>query len=433
MRLHELRSRLSEEGVRLSEQSVRRSDTFGPRSDTQRALPASSPPLSTGAWGELRPYQAAALAAWEGAGRRGIVVLPTGAGKTRLGLAAARAHGGPALFLVPTRVLLHQWAGVIEAATGAAPGLLGDGHQVLRRWTVATHEGAQRRMCQLGDRFELLVIDEAHHFGSGRRDEALEMSVASARLGLTATPPPMEAQQRLVPLLGPVVYELSVGDLTGTWLADLDVVRLGLALTVDEHTRYRQQLGTFHRFADPFFQQTPMATWADLVRSASRSAEGRLAMRAMLDARRLVTFPDAKRQVVGTLLSRHREDRVLVFTTDNETALSIADEHLLMPITCDVPRQERQEALDRFRDGRLRALVSARVLNEGVDVPEARVGIVVGGTHGEREHVQRVGRLLRPVAGKRALLYELVMRGTLEERSAERRARGLVSRDSVSP
>jgi superfamily II DNA or RNA helicase len=120
--------------------------------------------------------------------------------------------------------------------------------------------------------------------------------------------------------------------------------------------------------------------------------------------------------------------RLLVFTGDNETAYHIAQTHLIMPITCDIGRAERADALERFRRGELRALVSARVLNEGLDVPAADVAIVVSGTQGQREHVQRVGRILRPADGKRALVYELVVRGTSEIAQSLKRRRGLVSR-----
>ena len=88
--------------------------------------------------------------------------------------------------------------------------------------------------------------------------------------------------------------------------------------------------------------------------------------------------------------------------------------------------------LERFREGKLRALVSARALNEGVDVPDAEIGIIVAGQRGEREHVQRVGRLLRPREGKRALIYEMVIRDTAEVGQAARRREGLVSRSSVA-
>ena len=94
----------------------------------------------------------------------------------------------------------------------------------------------------------------------------------------------------------------------------------------------------------------------------------------------------------------------------------------------DIGRQERASALERFKRGELRALVSARVLNEGIDVPEADVAIVVGGTQGEREHVQRIGRLLRPKEGKSAIVYELVMRGTSEVAQSRRRRAGLAPR-----
>jgi superfamily II DNA or RNA helicase len=120
----------------------------------------------------------------------------------------------------------------------------------------------------------------------------------------------------------------------------------------------------------------------------------------------------------------------LVFTADNDTAYAIARAHLVMPLTCDIGRQERDDVLERFRGGELRTLVSARVLNEGLDVPDADVAVIVGGALGEREHVQRVGRLLRPSAGKRAVVYELVARNTLEVGQARRRRRGLVTRSS---
>jgi superfamily II DNA or RNA helicase len=131
---------------------------------------------------------------------------------------------------------------------------------------------------------------------------------------------------------------------------------------------------------------------------------------------------------VAELLARHAAARVLVFTADNATAYAVAREQLVMPITCDIPRAERAHALERFRRGELRALVSARVLNEGIDVPDAEVAVVVGGAQGEREHVQRVGRLLRPVEGKSAVVYELVMRGTSEVLQARRRRAGLAPR-----
>ena len=139
----------------------------------------------------------------------------------------------------------------------------------------------------------------------------------------------------------------------------------------------------------------------------------------------MLAFPRRKREALAGLLARHRREQTLVFVADNETAYAVAREHLIMPLTCDIGRRERDDALARFRAGELRALVSAQVLNEGLDVPDAAVGIVVAGRMGAREHVQRVGRVLRPGAGKRALVYELVVGHSSEAWQAERRGRRL--------
>jgi superfamily II DNA or RNA helicase len=174
-----------------------------------------------------------------------------------------------------------------------------------------------------------------------------------------------------------------------------------------------------------FRRLDPRATWQEFVSAATQSAEGRAALAAWRRNRRLLQFTRAKAGAVGALLARHRDARVLIFTADNDAAYAIAREQLVMPITCDISRAERQAALAAFRAGTLRSLVSARVLNEGIDVPAADVAIVVAGTQGEREHIQRIGRLLRPIAGKRALIYELVTLATPEVHRAQERRRAL--------
>jgi superfamily II DNA or RNA helicase len=382
---------------------------------------------------DLRPYQEAALGGWELLGRRGVIALPTGSGKTRVALAAMARTGLATLCLVPTRVLLEQWLGEIAAFYPHRIGCFGDGLRDLAPITVATFESASRHMDRLGNRFDLLVVDEAHHFGAGVRDEALEMSIAGARLGLTATPPRDDAaMDRLADLLGPIVYERTIGDLAGRFLANFETVTLHLDLTPDERSEYETLMSQFRAVHEEFQRIAPGATWQDFVHAAGKSLAGRRALTAWRHARRLLAFTEGKRAALRRILEHQRESRTLVFTADNEAAYAIAREHLVMPLTCDIGRAERAEVLDRLRRGELRALVSARVLNEGVDVPEADVGIIVGGALGEREHVQRVGRLLRPREGKHALVYEMVTRRTMEVRQARRRRVGLAPRSEAS-
>lgn len=400
----------------LRRRSVAVEDAPRPRLDPPSGIRAA----------DLRPYQEAALVAWRHAGRRGVISLPTGSGKTQVALGAIAATRTPCLCLVPTRALLAQWLTALGAIWDGPVGRFGDGERVLAPLTVATFAGAYRHMARIGDRFGLLVVDEAHHFGHGLKDEILEMSIAPLRLGLTATPPgPGPAAARLRALLGPVVFERSIAELTGPFLAPLERITWHLPLEPDERHEY-DALRAVYRLEWSAFQGNHLgASWEDFLRHASQTDEGRRGVAAWRRARRLLAFPRRKREALGLLLARHRKEKTLVFVADNETAYAVAREHLIMPLTCDIGRRERQDVLARFRAGELRALVSAQVLNEGLDVPDAEVGVVVGGRLGEREHVQRVGRLLRPGDGKRAVVYELVVGQSSEVRDAERRGRRL--------
>jgi superfamily II DNA or RNA helicase len=386
---------------------------------------------------DLRPYQESAVLAWELSGRHGLVVLPTGSGKTRVALAAMARTGLSTLCLVPTRVLLEQWHKEIARVWAGPVGILGDGARRVERITVATFESAYRTMHRIGNQFDLLVIDEAHHFGCGVRDEALEMSTAIARLGLTATPPTQPASvARLRDLIGGLVYERAIGDLSGRFLAPFDLVTIRIPLTQSERLAYESRMRRFRSVHTEFRRIAPDAPWEQFQREASRTSAGRQALSALREARRIAGYTAGKRATVAELLARHRDARILVFTSDNESAYGIAREHLVMPMTCDIGRAERDEVLAAFRSGELRALVSARVLNEGVDVPDADVAIIVSGAMGAREHVQRVGRVLRPAEGKRAIVYELIASGTSETAKSRRRRRalgGAPSHDSSLP
>lgn len=398
----------------LAGRDVRFSDDVRHSSGTP-SLPELEAPL-------LRPYQEGALTAWESAACRGVVVLPTGSGKTRVAMAAMARARARTLVLVPTRVLLDQWATELSGVTRTRVGRLGDGERSIEAITVATYESAFRTMAEIGNAFDLLVVDETHHFGNGMRDEALEMCTASMRLGLTATPSNGPAWDKVTSLVGPTVFSLEIGDLVGTWLADLDMVTLTLDLTRSERDDYERWMHDFRSVTGLLRQALgSAASWKELTKLAARSTDGRRALAAFRQAQRLLAHTRAKRSVVAELLDRHRENRVLVFTADNESAYALARERLVMPVTCDISRKEREAVLARFRAGELRALVSSRVLNEGIDVPDADVAILVGAALGEREYVQRIGRLLRPAAGKRALVYELVTRRTLDERRARKR------------
>jgi len=161
--------------------------------------------------------------------------------------------------------------------------------------------------------------------------------------------------------------------------------------------------------------------WGAFLQACARLANGREALRAYFAQRRVAQTCRAKQRHVWTLLRRHAGERVICFTADNRTAYALGQRFFLPVITHHTKIAERREWLAAFRDGSMPVLVTSRVLNEGVDVPEASVGIVVSGSGSVREHVQRLGRILRPAAGKQAVLYELISYGTTEWQVSDRR------------
>ena len=404
--------RLAGAGVRISDQLCSRTTS------STWTLPA------------LRWYQEAALAHWQAAGARGVIALPTGAGKTLVALAAIARLGVAALCLVPTRLLLDQWARALSACSSQPIGRLGDGDHVVAPITVATYASAVSWAPRIGDRFGLVIVDEAHHVGAWCPTEIFEMLVAPARLGLTATPP--DDPGALARHLGPVVYSLSVEDLVGDALAAYEIVTMPIELDRDERTRYRELRGRFAAGYSAFQRSMPDAAWHEFVRTSSQTIQGRGALAAWRAYRALLAYPQGKRLAVRELLARHPDRRTLVFTADNATAYAIARELLVMPITFEIKRAERAQAIAGFHSGARPVLVSSQVLDEGFDVPEADLAIVVGGTSSARRHVQRIGRVLRPRDGKHARIYELVVSETTEVSYVERRRAGLGNRTALA-
>jgi len=413
-RVHVWRARAdaySQIRVRLSDEGVRYSDEIRPR-----AVHASRPPP------ELRWYQDEAISAWIAAGHRGVVALPTGSGKTVLAMSAIARLGVATLCLVPTRILLDQWCKTL-ATTFDDVGRLGDGIYNPGAITVSTYASAALWAARIGDQFGLVILDEAHHLGAACPIEIFEMLVAPARLALTATPP--DDMRRLGRHVGDVVYERAVSELVGDALSDYEHVMIPIELTPRERDHYRELRGRFRPVYGTWQHAAPGGSWKEFLRAAARTRDGREAVAAWRASRDLLAYPTGKRTALLDLLGRHRDVRILVFTANNATAYAIARELLVMPITHEIGRRERGIALGRFRSGEAPVLVSSQVLDEGLDVPDAEVAIVVGGTASARRHVQRIGRVLRPRPGKRARVYELTVNATMETRQAQDRQRGL--------
>jgi DNA or RNA helicases of superfamily II len=371
------------------------------------------------------PHQTEALQAWLRAGKRGVVVLPTGAGKTYVAELAIERVQRSTLVVVPTLDLMTQWYDRLTTAFGGPVGLVGGGSYTIEDLTVTTYDSAYLHVERLGARFGLVVFDEVHHLPGPAFSQAAEGCIAPFRLGLSATPErPDGAHARLDTLVGPVVHRGSIQQLRGHVLADYDVVTIEVTLDATERAAYEAHRRRFRDFVDArgIVLGAPDG-WRRFLQATSRSAEGRAALKAYREQRRLAHWPRAKMRQLEHLLRKHHPERTIVFTHDNASAYAISRALLVPAITHQTPVAERAAILKAFREGTYHVVVTSRVLNEGVDVPAAQVGIVVSGTGSVREHVQRLGRILRREGDKRAILYEIVTADSAEVGQSRRRRR----------
>ncbi len=149
--------------------------------------------------------------------------------------------------------------------------------------------------------------------------------------------------------------------------------------------------------------------------------KAREALLAWNEARKIALNASEKLVLLERLLMKHRGDRILIFTEHNSLVKEISKRYLIPEITHKTDEREREIVMENFRKGVYNVIVTSKILEEGIDVPEANVAIILSGSGSKREFIQRLGRILRPKEDKLAVLYEIVTRGTTEVNLSYRR------------
>ena len=383
---------------------------------------------------EPRPYQQQAIDEWKRHERCGVVILPTGAGKSLVAQMAIERTGRSTLIVVPTIDLMNQWYDLLLSSFQAEVGLIGGGYYELGALTITTYASAFRFMERLGNQFGLLIFDECHHLPSSIYRYAAEMSIAPFRLGLTATPERADGEERsLNQLIGPILYRREAQEMAGEYLADYRIERINVRLSQEERTLYQSERNIFRRFLnDKGINFSDPMGWQTFIKLSARSEEGRRAMLAYRESKRVALGTESKLRVLSDLLLRHKKERTLIFTAENEMVYRISEKFLIPAITHQTGIKERREWLEAFNQGSVLALATSKVLNEGVNIPEATVAIILSGSGSTREHIQRLGRILRKQPGKEAILYEVIASETTEEGISERRSNSNQFREANS-
>ena len=372
---------------------------------------------------ELRPEQLQAVDAWMKAGQAGCVVMPTGTGKTEVALSIMQQTKVATLVVSPVRDLMYQWHRRILRCLSYDAGIIGDNVFRVHPVSVTTYDSACIHMQSLGNRFGLIIFDECHHLPGQIRRDAARMCAAPARLGLTATPERSDGRHAdLNELIGPIVYELPISEVKGKSLADYDIVRIPVHLSDDEQKRYDLLSDEVRSYMSDQRKENPMFSWEDVCAESAVSQDSRRALKSYHAKRAIEDRAEEKLKTLEDLFRLHAGDRCIVFAGSNAVARDVSLWFLIPCLLNHCGKKERLEILEGFAAGDYPAIVANQVLDEGVDVPAAKVAIVIGGMASSRQARQRLGRILRRSGNARAVLYEVVCAGTNEElRSRQRR------------
>jgi len=353
----------------------------------------------------LRAYQSEAAEIFYAGGAvhggSGVIVLPCGAGKTMVGMAAMEKLQTSTLILSPNTVAVRQWIDELLDKTTLTADQIGEYtglRKEIRPVTIATYQtmtyrkrGTRGSNASLIEEFPhlalfnerdwgLIIYDEVHLLPAPVFRMTAEIQ-ARRRLGLTATLVREDGRESDVfSLIGPKKYDVPWKDLEKQgWIATADVAEVRIALAPERRMDY--------------------------------------AVAQQQDKYRVAAENPAKLRVLDQLLAKHSEDQVLIIGMYLEQLQEVQQRYGFPMITGKTPVAERQELYRQFRAGEIRCLIVSKVGNFAVDLPDANVMIQISGTFGSRqEEAQRLGRILRPKRnGLLAHFYTLVSRDTNDQ------------------
>jgi RNA polymerase primary sigma factor len=401
----------------------------------QRNVPHYSGP-------KLRDWQREAFEAWKRAGRRGVVEAVTGTGKTAVGIYAAAdaaERGLRCYVLVPGRDLLDQWySKLVSELPDLKIGRFGD------RWadTLRNHDvivGTVQSSCRNpmlpnGHR-GLLIADEVHRYGADKYALALEPAFGE-RLGLTATYEREDngIERHLTPYFLPlggknageeIVANCSYARaLNDGILAHFKVGLMGVDFSPNEQIKYDELDARVKHNRSHLIRQhnCPESPYGEFMKAVSRLGQGNHGdfeatrrARQYLDAfskrRSLLADCNRKMEAVRALESvLSSSGRAIIFTETIESSEIVASILNSLCIsakayTSALDRVMRKQLLSDFRLGHTRVLAAPRVLDEGIDIPQADLGVIIAASRSRRQMIQRIGRIIRPKTNNRSATF----------------------------
>ncbi len=363
-------------------------------------------------------WQQAALEGFKSAGYRGIIEAATGTGKTRVGIEAIKLLKTKTLILVPTIVLMKQWKQML-VDEGANPDFVGfyyGNEKEFKEITIAVMNSVWGK--KLDDKFNFLVADEVHRYGSELNRNFLAYNSFQFLLGLTATLNRVDGmEEELLRIFKKKVFVYGSKEAIrdGT-LCDFDLLNVPCLLSEEEKRIY----GEIERELKQHFAIYNYDFLS--VKQRLFEEDAQKVMKCLAARKEIVQNSYGKIPIVLNLIKQHPNEKIIVFNERIEMAEMIKEELAKENIFVSIyhSKTKSKDDVEKFRIGKTKVLISVKALDEGLNVPDASVGIIVSGNSTKKQIIQRLGRILRAKEGK-AKLYQLYFVGTIDEKYMKKR------------
>lgn len=328
---------------------------------------------------ELRDYQEEYVeSAYEK--KAAVLANPAGSGKTVTSIGLMAKVDAPTLVLVPQRSLVPQWKREILDKTTITEDQIGEYHgdeKKMNDITIATYHMAGEKTSLFRNDWGLIIFDEVHHIPSKlfRRTASLQ---STRRIGLSASPVREDSKEReIFALIGP--------EIGGDWA----------------------------RFFSEGFVKKPdveirLVEWeSDHYRFKYEEASG--IKKAIIASKN-----PAKKQYLEDLLEEYEDRKTIIFCDWIDQGNDLEKQFNIPFISGETDFDEREEYFEKFREGEITALIVSRIGDEGLDLPDTEIGIIMSGQGGSRRQAtQRAGRVMRPFGD--AQVYMIATKGSNEE------------------
>jgi len=360
----------------------------------------------------LRPFQVEAYESWVKNNCRGTIIAPTGTGKTVIAGYAIKRLNVPTLIVCPTERILKMWIERLGEKFGLYASAFYGGSKKISKITVTIYNTVSMIHPELLDSFNLIVLDEVHHAGSEVFSSIIHrLSDGHKVMALTATLKREDERHMIIMSKLPVVYCLDLATaIKHRLVAPVEVIPIG----VDMNERERREYSEIER---------KISNVKNALKTPSEDDEERRRLERQLkiyinQRRILLSRLEAKKQAVHNIALRHPNERVLVFSESIDSIEALKKYLLEKGVKAETYHSNKPESIRDLIFKRwgteFNVLLSCRALDEGIDVPECDIAVMIASGMSVRQLVQRKGRIMRPREGKIAKLYVVYAYGSVE-------------------